>query len=367
MLQNKLVFSSFTANINTYLLLLTQFQSLYFHNELKKIIVVQFLSKKNILILSSSVFLFCGCSRQLNLNQPDNRLPPAAPEGLEVYSASDGEIILDWHANNDNTVNGYNIYRSSDSVNFNFINFTQNNYYYDDSLEYNIEYKYYITAVNIFNRESAQSDTVAGMPVNRYSPSTPYGLKINARNWDNMKSVYLQWQPNFESDVRRYNIYRSIEPGFTADTTSYIGFSSAVNYSDTLNLSIYTVYYYRIKAVDNGGLKSSESSQVNDQIFPVPQLIFPADGSSQNYFSQFLIQALQVPATYQVVVQTNQYFGEFYNNQIYSTVTNDTLAIDFSPVYLYGNITYYWRVITFSNSSGQANSISPLYSFTLVQ
>ncbi len=325
---------------------------------------------KNIFV-SFLVFFFIlilyGCNRQLNLTQPDNGLPPAVPTGLRIYSATDGEIILNWHVNNNNTISGYNIYRSSDSVTFKFLNFTQNNYYYDDSLQYNIDYKYYVTSVNIFNKESAASDTVSAMPLNRYPPATPFGLTINARNWVNKKSVYLEWQPDYDVDVNRYNIYRSLNPGFNADTTNYIGYSSTVNFSDTLNLSTYTMYYYRIKAVDNGGLMSGESSIVNDEIYSIPELIFPADSSSLSYFSQFLIKALQVPATYEVIVQTNQYFGEFYSTQIYSTVTNDTLAIDFSPEYLYGYITYYWRVITYSNSLDQPNSISPLYSFNLVQ
>ncbi len=73
--------------------------------------------------------------------------------------------------------------------------------------------------------------------------------------------------------------------------------------------------------------------------------------------------ALQTPATYKIVVQRNEYFDEFYDKTIFSNTTNDTLAIDFSPTYLYYQ-TYYWRVITYSQSS-EPNSISKLYSFTL--
>jgi fibronectin type 3 domain-containing protein len=322
---------------------------------------------KRIIVISLLIISFYGCERPVDVNQPNTGLPPAVPTGVGVYYASDGEIIIDWNTNNNPELNGYNVYRKSDSTDFKLIYFTQNNYYIDDSLSYDITYYYYVTSEDIFNKESSPSDTVNAQPINRYNPYQPTGLSINARNWDNQLSVYLTWYPNNESDVRRYNIYRSEFPSFTADTSTYIGYSSSTSYSDTFNLSFYLQYYYRIKAVDNGGLQSIQSGIVNDEIYPIPEVYIPQDSAQTSYFSKFLIKALEVPATYQVVVQTNQYFGEFYNNQIYSTITNDTLGIDFTPDYLYGNTTYYWRIIIYSDPNGEPNSISPLYNFTLAQ
>ncbi len=328
---------------------------------MKRILFLKKLSVSAVILII--LFSINSCNRQTNISGPPSSLPPAVPLGVRIYYASDGEITVEWQQNQDINLNGYNVYRKTDSTDFSLIFFTQNDYYFDDSLDYNTKYIYAISSVDIYGRESEKSDTVSAIPINRYHPDTPRGVTINARNWVGVKYIYLEWQPDFDTDVRRYNIYRSINSNFTADTSNFIGFSNNVSFSDSLNLQLYTEYFYKIKAVDNGGLKSQESNQVNDEILDIPEIIFPQDSFETDYFSNFLIMALDKPATYEVVVQRNEYFGEFYDKTIYTNITNDTLSIDFSPSYLYYQ-TYYWRVITYSNGS-EPNSISKLYSFTL--
>ena len=85
------------------------------------------------------VFTLYGCNRLVTNNPPDDSLPPAIPSGLSVYYAADAEVIIDWTANTETDLKGYNIYRSiGDTLSFTKIDFTTDDYYYDDSLSYNL-------------------------------------------------------------------------------------------------------------------------------------------------------------------------------------------------------------------------------------
>ncbi len=310
---------------------------------------------------------FAGCQREIDMVQPGSGLPPAVPVGLTVVYADDGSIALFWQSNTEPDLYGYNVYRSTDSVNFMAINFTSNNYYVDDSLNYNTTYYYRITAINLGNKESLPSNIVSGKPINLYAPSQPQGLSINARNWEGNISVYLSWNPNYEGDIAGFNIYRSLSPDFNSDSANLIGFSNGIDFTDTLNFKLYMQYYYRIRAVDKGGLISTQTPEVNDEIYGIPQIIFPQDGTQTTYFSSFVIKAVGVPADYKIVVQDNKFFGTFWSTDFSSSVTNDIISISFNPYYINTGVTYYWRVATYSQNVNQPNSVSPLYKFIIKQ
>ncbi len=318
-------------------------------------------------IFSLFLVILAGCDRPLDTTQSDTGVPPAVPTGLQVVYASDGTVTLGWQNNSEATLSGYNIYRSTDSVNYKFIGFTSNNYFVDDSLNYNTTYYYRITAIDIWNNESKPSKVVSAKPLNYYSPGQPQGLAINARNWNGKLSVYLSWYPNPESDIKGFYVYKSLSQSFTPDSTNRIGFTTGLNFTDTVNLNLYTMYYYQIKAVDNGGLLSTPSQEVNDEIYGVPQIIFPEDNTETNYFTTFVIKAIAVPARYKIVVQDNQFFSDFWSTGFSSSVVNDTITVNFNPVYINSNTPYYWRVATYSQDNTNPNSVTPLYKFTIKQ
>ncbi len=324
-------------------------------------------SKFCLTILTLSLVLLFGCDRPLDTTQSDTGVPPAVPVGLEVVYAADGTIVLDWKNNSEPTLGGYNIYRSTDSVNFSLIGFTSNNYFVNDSLSYDTTYYYRITALDIWNNESKPSKVVFAQPLNYYAPSQPQGLTINARNWDGKLSVYLSWYSNSETDIKGYYIYKSLAESFTPGDSNRIGFTTGISFSDTVNLKLYTMYYYQIKAVDKGGLLSTPSQEVNDQIYGVPQIIFPKDNLETSYFTSFIIKAIAVPAQYKIVVQDNQFFGDFWSTSFSSSVVNDTISVNFNPLYINSNTPYYWRVYTYSQNNNNPNSVTPLYKFTIKQ
>ena len=329
-------------------------------------------SSKNIILLylASAILLaiiFAGCERLTIPVEENNKVPPAVPSGLSVYYSSDGLIILRWNKNKDVDILGYNIYRRINKTSFDFMEFTTNNYFYDDSLNYSDTYYYKISAVNTSHNESFTTDSVSARPINNYKPSQPRDLSINARNRQGILSVFLIWQPGYEYDIKQYNIYRGNAEDFEVSGSSYVGTSNTFFYEDKLNLQTGHTYFYKVTAVDKGELVSTPSESVNDIIYNVPELISPADNSILDYLPVFKIKTLPYPAIYKIVVQSNEYSNEIWSSTIQSDIINDTLNIDF---YYYGieyGAAYYWRVLTYSPNGSDANSISNLSSFRIKQ
>lgn len=311
------------------------------------------------------VMAFAGCERlTIPVNNSEN-IPPAVPTNLSIFYASDGEVILNWRSNNESDLLGYNIYKRTNKTNFVKIDFTANNYYYDLNLDYNETYYYKISAINNDNLESLQSDSVTAQPINRYKPALPKYLAINARNWQGNLSVFLKWRPNYEYDIKQYNIYRGTTQSFEADSLSLTGSSGNFFYEDTSQLHIGTIYYYKVRAVDKGGLISESSTSVSDEIYPMAELISPINNSLLEYITQFKFLSLPFNATYKLVVQTNEYSGEIWSKTFQSDISNDTINVDFDFYGIEYGTKYYWRVLTYSNNGTDANSISPLATFIL--
>lgn len=322
---------------------------------------------KIIPIIIIFTIIFYSCGRETDIFSPDNEIPPAVPADVRITYAADGEIFIEWKENIEANLKGYYIYRSIDNSNdFLQIDFTSDNFYFDDSLNYENTYYYRISAVNKNGIESSKSGIVFATPKNIYIPYRPRYLTINARNWEDKISIFLSWTPNPESDVMGYQIFRSTNPDFNPDSSNYLVFTSSSDYEDKYDLEFYKNYYYKIKAVDKGNLISDASDEVNDLILEIPEIYFPEDNSYINYFSNFKIKGIKIPATYKIILQENELYGEIWSKAIYSTVVNDTINIPFDAYGLQYNVYYYWRVMTFSNSNNP-NSISKLYKFKLKQ
>lgn len=314
--------------------------------------------------LTLLLFLISGCRSDSDINEPDDGLPPAVPTGLRITFANDGDIVLRWNPNIEPDFSFYTVYRSTDSINYNSIEKLNTEYYLDDSLEYSVKYFYKITATDNAGRESELSAEVSAVPFNLFPPSKPENLIINGRNLQNSLSVYLRWYPGYESDITGYFIYRSDEITFETDSSTLIGFTSINNFSDTSGLTLYQNYYYIIRGVDKGGLIGEESDVVSDRILGIPEIIFPQQGEITELFSHFIIGALPVPATYKIIVQTNEFFGEIWSTEIFSEKVTDTLMIRFNPSNIEANKKYYWRTSA-STIQGEPNSVSELYNFTI--
>ncbi len=315
-----------------------------------------------IIILSLSVI---SCERLTETSIADDGLPPAVPVGVRIVFGYDGEVGLEWNANNEADIRGYNVYRRENKTVSILIAFTTDSYFFDDSLNYDSQYYYKISAVDLAGKESAATSEILAEPENIYSPVPPRFPLINARNWENNLSIYLSWEKSFESDVEKYFVFRSEEQGFIADTNSFIGESTQNYFNDTIDLKLDTKYFYKIEAIDKGGLISPASEEVNDEIYQTASLIFPEDSAEVGYFDFFKIKTINKPAAYRISVMTNPYFGEYWAAEFYSQATDDTISVRFNPDYVDVNVNYYLRIAVYSVSE-QPNSISNLYNFIIV-
>lgn len=312
-----------------------------------------------------SVVMLSNCSRdQITQPLPGNTIPDI-PANLHVFGAQDGSIGIEWDKNTDASQITYKIYRSiSNPNNFTYLASTISTYFVNDSLEYDTTYYFKVSAINSSGIESAQTNYVSAKPINFYPPLPPTLVYVNARNWSNTPQIFLSWNPSYDTDVKGYNIYRSSTDNFDADTSHFLAFTKNPYFSDTKNLSLLTTYYYRIRAVDKGNLKSTVTSIVGDLILNSPTLIFPTDNSTLTQITEFRFMAASKPAKYKLVIQSNVVYGVVQEFNFSSDSTDQVITVDAANLALDPYKSYVWRVYTYTASDTEPNSFSDYFSFT---
>jgi YVTN family beta-propeller protein len=169
--------------------------------------------------------------------------PPQAPV-LKVTSTSTSTINLSWTESSTN-VNGYELYRSTDSVNFTQIATLSNttNTYTDKNLTPNTKYYYKMKAYNK-DGDSKYSNAVSAI-TKEVVPSAPSDLKATAIT---PGSVTLEWKSNSASQERFY-VYRS-----TSYSGTYVKVANVIStkYTDR-DLAHNTTYYYEVTAYNKAG------------------------------------------------------------------------------------------------------------------
>lgn len=312
-----------------------------------------------------ALFIY-GCQRDTSVSEPDTGLPPAVPAVPQVVAAHDGSVLIDWRPNAEPNLKGYYVYKGvNDSLRLKRVFFTSDSYFYDDSLSYDSTYYYKVSALDMSGKESQQTSLLRARPINLNAPREVSTLVVNARNWIDSLSVFLKWEPNQEGDISGYEVYRGESEGFTPGSDNFIGNASGPQFLDRQNLKPYVTYYYKLITTDKGGLKSKAGNEVSDMILGIPEALFPANGRQVDYFDNFIIKGISVPAHYKIVLQSNEYFGEIWSREFDSSVTNDSIRVKIDGIQLNTNTVYYWRIVTYSNGNSEPNSISALYNFTI--
>jgi hypothetical protein len=102
----------------------------------------------------------------------------------------------------------------------------------------------------------------------------PTGLVISSGD----KSVILHWDPNAETNVAGYDVYRS--PSSGGPFVSQTNLTTALGYCD-LNVSDGQAYYYQVTAVTTGSVASPPSATLS--AVPEP---FPSDDAFLDYLQQ---------------------------------------------------------------------------------
>jgi parallel beta-helix repeat protein len=185
---------------------------------------------------------------------------PTAPTGLTAIAISDSEIVLNWNANPEPDIAGYFIYMNASGQSawgefqpIHMVIGTETEYTVTGVIE-QVIYYFKIKAFDEVPNNSSFSNMAYATVPDISPPSTPTGLKVSNPTNNSLK---VSWKANPESDVIGYLLFRakSISGAFESIKAEPIENS---NYIDT-DLDENTTYYYKVRAIDDFGLKSGFS------------------------------------------------------------------------------------------------------------
>lgn len=179
---------------------------------------------------------------------------PSVPSGLKALVLSGNEIDLYWVPSSDNVgVAGYQVFRSTDNVNFTQIATTTTASFANTGLVTIQAWYYYVKAYDVAGNVSGPS-TVAFAVNDLTAPSAPASITAFSVS----SGINVTWTASTDNSgfINGYQVFRSkdnvtfILAGITGGNT--------LGLSDT-GLAATTSYYYNVKAYDLAGNLSSAS------------------------------------------------------------------------------------------------------------
>lgn len=179
--------------------------------------------------------------------------PPTIPANLHTTAILDTSITLAWNISTDDvSVTGYKIYRNNTLVGT-----SQTAAYNDTGLSPVSDYTYTVQAYDAANNTSAASATLSVTTAyDTTPPSVPANLRTTAQT---DTTISLAWDVATDNvGVSGYDLYR----GSTL-ITSTVG----TTFTDT-GLSVDAPYSYRIRAHDDSGNNSAQSSPHDTETLP---------------------------------------------------------------------------------------------------
>jgi parallel beta-helix repeat protein len=187
---------------------------------------------------------------------PMDSLAPTAPTGLIAEAKSDSKIELTWNANTDDDLEGYLIFMhdptEDEEDEFNLIHtikgtLTKHNV---AQLQEQVNYSFKIKAYDEVPNNSTFSDEAWAFTPDETHPPAPEGLVVFNATYD---SLSLSWEPSPEVDIIGYEVYRS-----TSLSGDYEKVSELINSTQFIDSGLEedTIYYYKLKAVDDALLYS---------------------------------------------------------------------------------------------------------------
>ncbi|NHZ84703.1 MAG: T9SS type A sorting domain-containing protein [Planctomycetia bacterium] len=188
--------------------------------------------------------------------------PPDIPTGLKTIPG-EFNINLEWHANIEDDLFSYNIYRSFEKggvQDYIGITIQPDTTFSDNNVLLNHIYYYSIDAKNVNNVASGRTAAIAGKTLDHEPPSAPLSLQA----FLDADSVKISWIPNTEPDIEKYYIYRNTIVNEIQQSSSIVGtvYAPDSNFND-LTFDSATNYYYGLKAVDISGNQGLISNIVN--------------------------------------------------------------------------------------------------------
>ncbi|MDQ7087178.1 MAG: trypsin-like peptidase domain-containing protein [Acidobacteriota bacterium] len=225
---------------------------------------------------------------------PCSTCDPGAPAtALSATPDGDNRIALAWSGAADAV--SYNIYRSTEgcSGTMTLIGSTSATDYLDDTVSGGVTYSYVVRAVNGCDAEAADSNCASASTTGGcIDPPLFDGLASATNEKASHCAIVLEWTPGSArcGSAVRYNIYRSLLPGFAPDAANRIATCvEGTTYRDT-GLSNGTDYHYIVRAEDDSGdgagpcgAGNEEGNTTERTAMPTgPDEVFYATGFEQN-------------------------------------------------------------------------------------
>lgn len=308
--------------------------------------------------------LFLFSCRENEITFYEDNYVPQIPMGFKVYAAFDGQVGLQWIPNN--STDYYLIYRSvNDTINFSFYKSTNEKFFVDTQLEYNFTYYYKLKAMNKNLKESGFTKIVSAKPENIYYPTRPIVESITPQNINGGLSINLKWTQLYDTDISYYEIYRDTTEFFYNMDEVYKKINTTF-FEDKTNLKVLQNYYYKIKAVDKGGLKSQATLAVTTKIPDLPIQIYPSNNDTIYKLSEIKFITCSLPAIYKIAIYDFNTDTLINETSLNSSKIKEEVTIPMS-LNLSNAKKYKWRILAFLPNSTEANCITDFYTFTLIQ
>jgi len=191
---------------------------------------------------------------ELSVTQLPDVSPPVKPF-IKNSEIVEGNIVIEWLANPDDDLSGYNIYRSNSTDSINFRKLNVNPYptdifkFTDRNSSVGTKYFYYITAMDDTGNESEPSNIYT---VTNQNAQTTASLISNAKAeyLESRNEVVVSWDVERSSDFKGIVIYRRKgEDGFSPLT----GLMQDSKYTDK-QIRKGSTYYYEVRSYTESGV-----------------------------------------------------------------------------------------------------------------
>ncbi|MCK5397216.1 MAG: immune inhibitor A, partial [Thermoplasmata archaeon] len=214
----------------------------------------------------------------VNIYGTIDRIPPGQVTGLTVSTPSEGNTLnVQWTANNEFDIAGYNVYRSLVSgSSYSLVATTLTNSLVDTGLTDGVTYYYVVTAFDVASNEGLESSEASGIPADASPP--PAIAAVYAEDLGIGGLVNVSWEPCLESDVAGYKVYyESANFDDTTLATYHLGSpidDPSATWCHVAGLTNDIQYYFGVTAIDKS---SNENTSIVKTAIATPTDITPPE------------------------------------------------------------------------------------------
>lgn len=289
-----------------------------------------------------------------------DKTPPGAPANLSIVIGN-SQATLSWNQNSEADFLRYRIYKGTQSgneVRYDSIAGKASNTKIVTGLTNDVNYFFYISAVDSAMLESSPSNTVSGTPLATAGP--PPVPVIASPSELNQFSFRANWNPS--PSATKYYLDVSTNINFTSFVTGFNNKDAGdVIFCDVTGLAKNTTYYYRVRAWCAYGISlnsgtMSATTLLDPPAQPSAPVVIPATILSLTGFTANWNPSA-TSTGYRIDVAKDDGFTQFvtgYNDKDVGNVLNTTVTG------LTKNTDYYYRVRAYNQYGTSSNSNSIL-------